>query len=210
MGETSEQCEALLRRDAERNRQRILEAASRLTGEQGLGISHDEIAREAKVGVGTVYRRFPTRDSLLDATYRQQLDAMVAVAEESARIEDPWEALQDFLERWFEQQATNLGLRELLTGQGIATSVAQRARERIGPVVADLVLRSQQAGQLKPSLAATDIAMIPVMVNAMMRATREVDPQQWRRWLAILLEGLAAGPLSRKRLRRSLVRRGRR
>lgn len=183
----------LLRRDAERNRQRILEAAARLIGERGLDISHDEIAREAEVGVGTVYRRFPTREKLFDAVYYEQLDAMVTVAEEAAARDDPWEALEFFFVRTFEQQAANRGLRELLIGHGGGTELARRAQERISPAVASIVGRAHQAGSLKASLGASDMAMIPVMINALMRTSQDVDPQLWRRWLEIILEGMASG-----------------
>lgn len=183
-----------LRRDAERNRQRILETAARVIGARGLDISHDEIAREAKVGVGTVYRRFPTREALFDAVYEQQLEAMVAVAEAAAEREDPWEALEFFFVRTFEEQAANHGLRQLLIGHSGGTELARSAQSRISPIVASLVERAHRAGDLKSSVAATDVAMIPVMINAIMRASRDVDPELWRRWLVILLEGLACGP----------------
>lgn len=183
-----------LRSDAERNRERIIGAAARLIGERGLDISHDEIAREAQVGVGTVYRRFPTRETLFDAVYSQQLDGMVSVAEEAARHDDPWEGLEFFLVRTFEQQAVNRGLRELLVGHGGGTELARRAQAKVNPVVADIVARAQHAGSLKTSVGAADMAMIPVMINALMRASRAVDPNLWRRWVAIILEGMASGP----------------
>ena len=182
-----------LRQDAERNRQRILEAAGRLIGERGLDISHDEIAREAAVGVGTVYRRFPAREQLFDALYHRELDTMVAIAEESAQLADPLEGLRTFLERSFEQQAANRGLRELLIGHRGTTDLARSAQRRIGPIVGELVERAQREGKLNPAIGPTDTAMIPVMINAVIRASREVDPEQWRRWLAILLEGMAVG-----------------
>lgn len=187
-----------LRRDAERNRQRILEAAGRLIGERGLDISHDEIAREAHVGVATVYRRFPTCEQLFDAVYDRQLEAMVEVADEAARIDDPWQALEFFLVRTFEEQAANRGLRELLIGHGGGSALARRAQAQIGPVVGKMVARAQLAGSLNPAIGATDMAMIPVMINAVMHASRDVDPQLWRRWVAIILEGMGTGPRRRE------------
>ena len=182
-----------LRQDAERNRQRILEAAGRLIADRGLDISHDEIAREANVGVGTVYRRFPTRERLFDALYHRELDAMVAIAEDAGKIADPLQGLRQFLERSFEQQAANRGLRELLIGHSGTTDLARSAQSRIGPIVGDLVERAKKEGKLHPAIHPTDTAMIPVMINAVIRASRDVDPDQWRRWLAILLEGMSVG-----------------
>lgn len=183
-----------LRRDAERNRQRILQAAARLIGEHGLDISHHEIAREAQVGVGTVYRRFPTREALFDAVYHQQLDGLVAFANAAARHDDPWEGLEFFFVRMFEQQVQNRGLRELLIGHAGGTDLARSAQSQISPTIAALVERAHRARALKASVGATDLAMIPVMINSLMRASRDVEPEAWRRWLAIILEGLAAGP----------------
>lgn len=182
-----------LRRDAAQNRQRILDAAARLIGEHGLDISHDQIAREAKVGVGTVYRRFPSRAQLFDAVYYEQLDQMVAVAEQAAEHDDPWDALEFFFVRTFEQQAANRGLRELLIGHAGTTELARRAQERVSPIIANIVARAHQAGELKSSVGATDMALIPVMINALIRASQGIDPELWRRWLAILLEGMADG-----------------
>ena len=183
-----------LRRDAERNRQRILQAAARLIAEHGLGVSHHDIAREAQVGVGTVYRRFPTREALFDAVYHQQLDGLVEVAKAAAQHEDPWVGLEFFFVRMFEEQVQNRGLRELLIGHAGGTDLARSAQSEISPTIAALVERAHHAGALKSSVGAADLAMIPVMINALMRASRDVEPEAWRRWLAIILEGLAAGP----------------
>jgi AcrR family transcriptional regulator len=74
------------RRDAERNRQRILAAAAGLISEQGLGVSHDQIAQAADVAVGTVYRRFPDKASLVEALFADQVDAVVAAARAALQI----------------------------------------------------------------------------------------------------------------------------
>ena len=186
-----------LRRDAERNRQRILDTAKRLIGERGLDISHDELAREAGVGVGTVYRRFPTAADLFDAVYYQELDDMVATAEEAAALEDPWEALEAFFVRTFEAQAANRGLRELLIGHRGGTELARRAQARIGPIVEGMVARAHEAGRLHPAIVAEDMAVVPMLINAVIRGSAGVAPDLWRRWLAIVLEGMAAGPRPR-------------
>lgn len=81
-----------LRRDAERNRQRILTAARTLFAEQGLGVSHDQLAAAADVAVGTVYRRFPTKESLIEALFTEEVDDVVAMADAALQIADPWDA----------------------------------------------------------------------------------------------------------------------
>ncbi len=183
-----------LRRDAELNRQRILTAARQLIGERGLDISHDEIARAAGVGVGTVYRRFPTAASLFVELFYEELDEMVATAEAAAEASDPWQGIRQFLEQIFEQQAANRGLRELLIGHRGDTELSHRAQARLRPVVARLVDRAHASGQLREEIGAADFAMIPVMINPLMAASRNVDPELWRRWLAVILDGLVVGP----------------
>ena len=96
-----------LRRDAERNRRRILDAAAAVFAEQGLGASLDEIAAHAEVGVGTVYRRFPNKEVLIDALFDDQLDGIVAIAEAGLAIEDPWDGLVHFLRGAQERQVQN-------------------------------------------------------------------------------------------------------
>jgi AcrR family transcriptional regulator len=183
-----------LRRDAEHNRERILAAARELVGEHGLSISHDDIARAADVGVGTVYRRFPTREELFDELFYEQLDVMVATAQAAAEADDPWQGICQFLEQIFEQQAANRGLRELLIGHRGGTELSRRAQSRLRPVVARLVEAARESGQLRAGVGETDLAMIPVMINPLVAASREVDPELWRRWLAAILDGIAADP----------------
>jgi AcrR family transcriptional regulator len=88
-----------LRRDAERNRQRILAAAGELFAERGLSVTLDDIARHAGVGVGTVYRRFPDKNELIDALFEDRLKALCAAAEAALASDDPWDGLVLFLER---------------------------------------------------------------------------------------------------------------
>src|SRR5215470_17846329 len=87
-----------LRRDAERNRQRILAAAAEVFTERGLDATLDEVARAAGVGIGTVYRRFPDKESLIAELFRDRIDALVTVAEEACAALDPWQGLTGYLE----------------------------------------------------------------------------------------------------------------
>ncbi len=96
-----------LRRDAERNRRRLVECAADLMSRRGLDVSYDEIAREAEMGVGTVYRRFPDRQDLLDAVFGDHVDAVCALADEAAHEEDPWRGIVGFFERQLELEAAN-------------------------------------------------------------------------------------------------------
>src|SRR5574342_294589 len=85
-----------LRADAERNRRRVLSAASDLFAERGLDVSLDEIAAAAGVGVGTVYRRFADKDALIDALFEDKIGDVERLARECLEIEDPWTAFAMF------------------------------------------------------------------------------------------------------------------
>src|ERR1700760_870890 len=95
---TSSPPERPLRRDAERNRQRILEVAREAFAEDGLAVTLDEIARRAGLGVGTVYRRFPDKEQLIDALFEDRLAEILATANASLEIVDPWEGLSHLIE----------------------------------------------------------------------------------------------------------------
>ncbi len=183
-----------LRRDAERNRQRILDAARRLFTERGLDVSHDEIADAAEVGVGTVYRRFPDRESLIDALFTEQVDEVVASARAAAQIADPWDALVSFFTEALTQQSCNRGLKELTMGTSRGSRLVAHAQQQIAPVVEELVLRAQRSGQLRADVGVQDIALVPLMVGAVMDGARDVAPDLWQRVLAMTLEGLKARP----------------
>ena len=181
---------SLLRRDAERNRRRILAAARKLIAERGLGVGYEEIAREAEVGVGTVYRRFPTRDGLYEELFSDRVDAVVEIVEAALEVEDPWLGLCQFFQRDFELQAADRGLREFLLGRADSTSLRQLAGLRIQPLVTALFERARAAGCLRPGIGPGDIEIILAMLGAVMDASLHVEPELWRRYLAMVLDGI--------------------
>jgi AcrR family transcriptional regulator len=183
----------LLRRDAERNRRRILAAARRLIAERGLGVGYEEIAREADVGVGTVYRRFPTRDGLFHELFHDRVDTVVAIAEEALAVEDPWEGLCQFMRRDFELQSSDRGLREFMLGCADSAELRRRAGERIQPLVAELVERAHASGRLRADVGQGDIEIILAMLGGLIDASIHVDPDLWRRYLAMVLDGIQRG-----------------
>jgi AcrR family transcriptional regulator len=179
-----------LRRDAERNRQRILEAARELFAERGLGVSLDEIARHAGVGVGTVYRRFPDKEQLIDALFEARLGEILAAATDSLAMPDPWDALAHFLERSLELQVEDRALKELLLGTSTAHARIERGRQQIQPVVEAVLDRAQQAGVVREDLTVADLLMLQHAIGEAAEYTREVAPEVWRRIMVIALDGL--------------------
>ena len=180
-----------LRKDAQRNRQAILAAARDLFAARGLEVSMDEIARRAGVGVGTVYRRFPDKAVLIDALFEDRLETLVQIAGQSLERDDPWEAVAWFMERYVSEQVEDRGLRELLLSSPAGENRAERARNRIKPIADELMRRAQEHGELRPDVAGTDLALLQFMLAALVDYTGEVDALVWRRFLAIVLDGLA-------------------
>jgi AcrR family transcriptional regulator len=181
-----------LRRDAERNRRRILEAAAQAFAERGLGITMDDIAEYADVGVGTVYRRFPNKQALIDALFEERMAELVAMAESAVQEDDPWEALVGFLERAQSLQAENRALKELMLGTAHGCERVACMRERLAPLTDQLVARAQAAGQLRADVEGSDLPLVQIMLGATIDFTRHVEGDTWRRMLAIVIDGLRA------------------
>lgn len=182
--------EPRLRRDAERNRRRILHAAADAFAAGGLSVSMDEIARRAGVGVGTVYRRFPDKELLIDALFEQRVDELVGLAEKALANEDGWVGLVQFFETFLAVQAADRGLKEVVLSTAHGQERVRHARARIGPAVRALVERAQAQGELRPDVVGPDVALVQFMVGAIVDYTRDVEPDAWRRSLAIVLDGL--------------------
>lgn len=185
-----------LRRDAERNRQLLLRAAGELMATRGLDVSYEDIARAAGTGMGTMYRRFPERQDLLNALFSEHVETVTDLAVQASRYDDAWAGLTWFLERQLEIEAQSRGLGELLRSRHQATELVQRAHEQMTPLVAALVDRAIRAGQLPAGATPPDFAAVHVMVGSVMDASREHAPQLWRRALRIALAGLRHAELS--------------
>jgi len=182
-----------LRRDAERNRQRILKAASEVFNERGLEVSLDEIARHAGVGVGTVYRRFRTKEELVEALFVDRIDSIASIAEEALRATDPWSGLVSFMEQMAEMMAGDLGLRQMLMFATYGQDRVAYARQRNAPLVHRLVERAQAAGQLRTDLRQTDIPFIVFILAEATQLAHSACPGIWRRYLTLILDGLRPG-----------------
>ena len=179
-----------LRRDAERNRVRILKAAAEVFNERGLEVSLDEVARHAGVGVGTVYRRFPSKEELVEALFMERIDSIAALAEAAGEAADPWSGLVSFMEQMAEMLAGDLGLRQMLMFATYGRDTVSYARSRNAPLIGRLVERAQAAGQLRGDLKQTDIPFIVFVLTEATMLAREVSPEIWRRYLSLVLDGM--------------------
>jgi AcrR family transcriptional regulator len=179
-----------LRADAERNRQRIIEAAKTLFAERGVDVSVEDIAAAAGVGIGTFYRRFPDRESLVEAVFETRLERVVEAARDALEIEDPWEAFRTFVTTVARMHARDRGLKDVLTSDRGRERVAA-FRRTIQPLAGQLLERAKAAGALREDVTQFDIPMIHQAVSAIAAITRDVSPDYFERTLTLLVDGLA-------------------
>jgi AcrR family transcriptional regulator len=183
-----------LRRDAARNRQRILEAADELFRRRGLSASLNDIAHYAGVGVGTVYRHFPDKDQLVEGLFEQRFEELVRRMEEAVADPDAWHGLTSFIRFSTELQASDHAIKDLLTGGHVGLERISRIRARLTPMGEELVRRAHADGQLRQDIEAADLPVIQAMMGPLIDASAELDPDLHRRYLDIMIRGIAAHP----------------
>jgi len=177
-----------LRADARRNRERILQAARYACAEHGASVQIDDVARSAGVGVGTVYRHFPTKDALIEALVAEKFRITSDNIRAALEIEDPWESFAEALRRNAEVMAADAGLRDALVRLAPYTLHTSEARQELDELGCRLVERAQAAGVLRADVTVHDIsALMGGLCTSM--GHPELD---WRRHLDLLLDGLRA------------------
>lgn len=183
-----------LRRDAQRNRLLILEAAREVFAQQGLDARFDDIARAAGVGVGTVYRRFPSKEHLVEAMFADRMEDLTDLAAKALEHEDPWLGFVEFTWQAAELAACDRGLREVMLSKAFGHGHVAEVKARMVPLITQLVERAQASGQLRPDVVPTDLPLIHQMIGSVVEYTSLVEPHLWRRCLALILDGLRAEP----------------
>ena len=178
------------RADAERNRAAILEAAAAVFAELGGAVDVREIARRSGVGMGTLYRHFPTKDDLLATVLEEQFTSWLTDAHRHASAtEDPWQALTGFFEQLLHTQAGNRALVESYAATGGPTS---SCAQRCFSFIDDLRTRCQDAGLLRPGVTTADLVLLSSSLSQTVQITGDGDPDRWRRLLRICLDGLSS------------------
>jgi AcrR family transcriptional regulator len=181
-----------LRSDAQANRDRIVAAARVALATDGIEVSVEEIARRAVVGMGTLYRHFPTKEDLVDAVLEDTFDEIVGAAEQALTEEDAWRGLCGFFEHFFALHVNNRGLKDILATQAHGRERADAMRARMRPLIRRLVKRAQEQGALRADFAPEDMPFVIWSVGRVIEETRGVAPELWRRHLGFLLDGLRA------------------
>ncbi len=177
-----------LRADAQRNYDKLVEAARALLAEQrGGDISMEEVARRAGVGIGTLYRHFPNRLALLETVYREDVEGLAAAAERLVEAAPPWEALEEFLQRFVAYAATKRVLfHELIEAVGKDSDLFTYTRKLIVESATLVLDRAQEAGAARPDVTPADLmrlvggcTMVP-----------DLEPDQQQRILRVVLDGI--------------------
>ena len=179
-----------LRKDAERNRQRILRAAAEVFTSRGLQATLDDVARQAGVGVGTVYRRFPDKDALVEALFEERIGQVAALAEKALAHPDSWAGLVTFLAGACELMARDHGLRQIIMFATYGRDRVERGKARMQPLVTALVRRAQRDGKVRADLEPTDMLFLEFMLTSAASYAGQVRPEIWRRYLVLLTDAL--------------------
>jgi AcrR family transcriptional regulator len=184
-GETNRQ----LRADARRNRERILVSARQVFAESGPDAQIDDVARHAGVGVGTVYRHFPTKEALLAELVRQKFRLFADRAREAlAEDGEPFAVIERLLRRNAATAAADAGMQYAIASAGeLAWTQAEAEQRELLEVTAALIERARRTGSIRPDIQASDIAMLMCGVCTTMGPRADFD---WRRHLDLVVDVL--------------------
>jgi len=179
-----------LRSDARRNRERLIAAGRAVLTTRGSEASMDEIAKAADVGVGTLYRHFPRRIDLVEAVYREEVDALVALAGQVAERLGAWEAMVAWFEGFVDYaHAKRTFLTELHEAFEKNPELALSSREKIRGAMGQVLGRAQEAGVARSDIDGADLQQL---VGGMCMA-RTASLEQNKRLLTLVLDGIRLG-----------------
>ncbi|HBF38333.1 MAG TPA: TetR family transcriptional regulator [Firmicutes bacterium] len=178
-----------LRADAKQNREQILEAAHKIFAEKGLSIPISEIASQAGVGVGTIYRHFPTKEALFEAVNISYKQRLTAEAKSLLNHPDPGKAFFDFFSRILEEGFTNRALKDAFKSGTFNTQTANCGIiEDFHAACANLLTRAQQAKAVREDINFKDLF---ILMSGLLAIEQPKDaPDQYNRLLSVVIDGL--------------------
>ena len=183
-----------LRADAARNRAKIVTAAKEAFSERGLETQMEDVAKRAGVGVGTLYRHFPTKDALVRALIVDKMERMAEAAREALEAEDadPFEALASVLRKGAEQQQRDLALTQVVASQPqeVFREVLEEETQ-LAARMSELLERAQRAGVVRKDVRPDDIPLVMCGCAAVVQNGRD-----WERYLSFMLDSFRAPPRS--------------
>lgn len=181
-----------LRADAVRNRERIIEVARALFAERGLEVPMATIARRSGVGVATLYRRFPTKESLIATVFADEFTACVSIVDEALADPDPWHGFRVFLESVCAMQAADRGFSTAFVAASPVGDEMVRERDRAIRGFAELTRRAQECGRLRADFVPDDLFLLLGANSGIIAAGLETPEATSRRLVAYLLDAVSA------------------
>ena len=179
-----------LRADAERNRQAIICAAGSVFAERGTAVTLEHIAEVAGVGVGTIYRRFPSIEDLVSVVLEEKMRRYADRTEDAAKqaIEEPWEAFREWVLFILEQQATDLSFSDVLLSSGAGSELFRAETRRAFRASVALVERARKAGVIRKDFDHSDLYLLQQANAGLVKGTHRSAPQAWRRFGDYMLQ----------------------
>jgi AcrR family transcriptional regulator len=182
-----------LRADALRNRAALLAAARVVFQRDGLAAQIDDIAAEAGLGVGTLYRHFPTKEALIELMVRERVTVLLESARAALATADPWEGLESFVWRLATFEAEDRAIADVLV-EAQQRDVPRQFDNELLEIVRALVARARATGQLRADVSGEDVLMAVCMIGKVMDLGADDDGERWRRLVGVILQGLRATP----------------
>jgi AcrR family transcriptional regulator len=180
-----------LRADAARNRELIIAAAAAVFAERGLDAATAEIAHRAGVGEATLFRRFPTKDDLIDAIIETRMDELAALADAAAEGPDPAAALERFMQDLVKQFSRDKGFFEAAGERCMNDPKFGPQRERGMEAVGRLLKRAQDAGAVRTDLSPSDISFLAGSAMYALEVSKPgLRDDLWKRYLRVILDGM--------------------
>ncbi|HEX6651753.1 MAG TPA: helix-turn-helix domain-containing protein [Thermoleophilaceae bacterium] len=180
-----------LRADAARNRERIIAAAAAVFAERGLDAATAEIAHRAGVGEATLFRRFPTKDDLIDAVIETRMEEVAVLADAAADHPDPAVALERFMADLVKQFSRDKGFFEAAGERCMNDPRFQPLRERALEAAGRLLRRAQEAGAVRTDLSPSDVTFLAGSAMYAMEVSKPgLREDLWKRYLRVILDGM--------------------
>jgi AcrR family transcriptional regulator len=187
-----------LRSDAERNRARIIAAARGVFARDGLNASMASVAREAGVGIATLFRRFPTKEELVAAVFADRMDAYAEAVAVALADPDPWHGFTGYIETACAMQAADFGFADVLTMTFPTAKALEQRRNEAYAAMVQLIDRAKATGRLREDFEPSDLVLMHMANAGVVNATGDAAPEAWRRVVGLLIQSFEAparGPL---------------
>lgn len=181
-----------LRSDAERNRERITVAARKVFARDGLGASMASVAREAGVGIATMFRRFPTKEELVDAVFIDRMGAYADAVAVALEDPDPWNGFVGYIETACAMQAADSGFADVLTTTFPTAKALERRRNEAYEGMVELINRAKATGRLREDFDSSDLVLLHMANAGVVNATGDAAPDAWRRVVALFIQSFEA------------------